>query len=187
MAIQSFTLVQNLEHKRRWILALGVLQVILGSLAVAFVGVTSLMSVIYLGAILMIAGVSEVVYGFRHREHGDLWFHLLFGVVTSVCGFFVWSNPVANMVVLTILLAAFFIATGLVTLLGSLIERFHNWGWFAINGVISVAAGYLILTNPLESSIWLIGLLVGFQLISRGIAWVTLAWSAQTVTTAIAT
>lgn len=180
--MSSFSLARNLEKKRRWVIGLGVLQILLGILAIAFVGMTTLFSVVYLGALLMVAGITEVIYGVRHREHGDLWFHLLIGILTAVCGFFVFINPVANMVVLTVLIAALFIATGLVTFIGSVIERFGQWVWFAISGAISVVAGYLILTNPLESSVWLIGLLVGIQLISRGLSWVGLAWSLKPLT-----
>lgn len=175
--MSSFSLAKNLEKKRRWVIGIGILQIILGILAIAFVGVTTLFSVAFLGALLLSSGIFEIIYGIRNRDHGDLWFHLLFGALTAVCGFFIYVNPVANMVVLTVLIAALFIATGLVTFIGSVMERFGQWVWFAINGAISVVAGYLILTNPLESSVWLIGLLVGIQLISRGLAWGGLVWS----------
>jgi uncharacterized membrane protein HdeD (DUF308 family) len=178
----TFSLAQNLQKKSSWIMAIGVLQVILGIFALVFVGFTSLASVIYLGLVFMISGICEVVYGIQMRKEGDLWFHLLFGALTAICGFFVFSSPVSNLIVLTMLVATLFITSGAVMLVGSMIERFASWGWFAAFGVISILAGYMVFKTPLESSTWLIGYLVGLQMIMRGCAWLRMGWVGHRLT-----
>jgi uncharacterized membrane protein HdeD (DUF308 family) len=72
------------------------------------------------------------------------------------------------------LMAAVFLITGLSTLVASVVERFSNWGWFALNGAVAIAAGILIFRNPLASSVWLIGMLVGIEFMFRGFAWISL-------------
>ena len=175
----TFSLAQNVQKKWGWILTFGILQVLLGLFAVGFVGFTSFFSVLAIGVIFMIAGISESIYAIRNRELGDMWFHLLVGVLTAVCGFFIYNNPLENLILLTVLIATLFLVTGVATLIGCLVERFSNWGWFAINGLISVLAGYLILRNPVTTGIWLIGFLVGVQMMFRGLAWISLGWSGR--------
>lgn len=178
----QFALAQDTHKKWLWILTFGILQVLLGCFAIAFVGVTSMVSVVYLGVLFMVTGISEIIYAIRTRHHGDMWFHLFFGVLTAVCGFFIFNNPLANLVVLTILIATLFIVTGTVTLIMAIMERFPNWGWFAVNGAVSIGAGYFIFLNPIEASLWLIGFLVGTQMLFRGFAWISLGWTGRTVT-----
>lgn len=177
----SSSLTQSMNRKSNWVLTFGILQVLFGIFAVAFVGVTSMVSVIYIGVLFMITGVSEIVYAVRTREHGDFWFHLLLGALSTVCGFFVFNNPLENLVLLTILIATLFIVIGATTLIGSVVERFANWGWFALNGVVSILAGYYIFKNPLVNSLWLIGFLVGVQMLLRGVAWISLGWTGRRI------
>jgi uncharacterized membrane protein HdeD (DUF308 family) len=170
----SSAIAQNIEKKWGWLVAVGVLMMVTGILAIAFVGVTSLLSVIYLGLMFMVGGVAEIIFVFSTRPHSDMWYHLLFGLLFAVAGFLIFSNPLPNLVFLTMLIAAVFLVTGLSTLIVSVVERFSNWGWFALNGAIAVLAAVLIFRNPLYSSIWLIGTLVGIEFLFRGFAWIAL-------------
>lgn len=172
----SFPIARNLEQKYPWLLALGAVMVVGGFFALAFVGLTSLFSVLYLGGVFMLTGVSEIIFSLRTRHDGHLWYHLLVGALFAVVGWFVFTNPITNLVVLTLLIATVLLVTGIVTLVGSLVEQFEHWGWFALNGVVSIAAGFLIWSQPLRSSVWLIGVLVGVELIFRGLAWLRLGF-----------
>lgn len=174
MSKNEFCLSLNRTEKRGWILFLGAMQVLCGFIAIAFVGATSLISIVYLGALLLMVGVAEVVFGLRHPKDGALWFHLFFGVLALTSGWLILRNPVANLILLTAVLGIYFITSGLVTFVGSIMERFDQWGWFAINGLITTVVGVMISFNLIESSTWLIGLMVGIQMLTRGIAWLSL-------------
>jgi uncharacterized membrane protein HdeD (DUF308 family) len=177
----SSAIAQNVDKKWGWLIGVGVLMVIAGLIAITFVGVTSMLSVIYLGALFMIGGIAEIIFAFSTRPHSDMWYHLLFGLLFAVAGYFIFSNPIPNMVFLTMLIAAVFMITGISTLVTSVVERFSNWGWFALNGVIATVAAFLIFRNPLASSIWLIGMLVGLEFIFRGCAWISLGFTGRAV------
>ncbi|MBX3020042.1 MAG: HdeD family acid-resistance protein [Bdellovibrionales bacterium] len=172
--METFAIAKNIEKKWGWLLALGLLSVLCGLIAITFVGVTSVLSVLYLGVLFMVIGISEIAFAIQTRKDGHLWYHLLMGVLFSVGGFLIFMNPIANLILLTFLLATLLIVSGVVNVIGSFVDRFTNWGWFAINGAVGVVAGYLILSNPLESSMWLIGLLVGIEMMFRGFAWISL-------------
>lgn len=184
--MSSFSLAQNINKKSGWVVALGILQIIFGALALSFVGLVSMVSVIYLGVAFMVCGISEFIYGIKNRAHGDMWFHLLWGSLATVCGYIIVNNPAENLVVLTVLIAVLFLAGGIVELVGSVTERFANWGWFALNGMVGIFAGYVILRNPVINSLWLIGTLVGIQMLFRGFAWLSLGMTGRRVAKKVA-
>jgi uncharacterized membrane protein HdeD (DUF308 family) len=170
----SSAIANNIEKKWGWLVALGCLLVVMGILAVSFVGLTTYLSVVYLGAMFMVTGLAEIIFGIRTRADGDVWYHAVFGLLFTIAGYMIFTNPLPNMVFLTMLIAAVFMVSGVSTLIAAVVERFSNWGWFALNGAVAVAAAVLIFRNPLASSIWLIGMLVGLEFMFRGIAWISL-------------
>lgn len=179
--MNTFPLARNLEGKWGWLVGLGVLKVFCGLVALAFVGLTSVLSVLYLGALFMVTGIAEIVFAIRTRGQGHLWYHLLFGTLYAVAGFIIFANPIANLLFLTVLISAVLIVSGTVNLIGSLVDRFPGWGWFAFNGAISAAAGFIIMSRPFESSLWVVGVLVGVEFLVRGFAWITLGLAGRSV------
>ena len=162
-----------------WILALGFLQVVLGFIALTFVGLTTLVSVVYLGALFLVSGGAELVVGFQKRKDGHLGAHLFFGVLYIVGGALIMWNPVGNALFLTIMLAMMLLISGIVSVIGSIMERGPQWAWFAFLGAVSVFLGFSILQTPLESSIWLIGTFVGVDMLFKGFTLLNLAWAAR--------
>ncbi|MGD0309230.1 MAG: hypothetical protein ABSC02_08065 [Acidobacteriota bacterium] len=57
----------------------------------------------------------------------------------------------------------------------SLWTQLPGWGWQAMNGVITLVLGILVLAQWPVSGLWAIGLLVGIDLTFYGWAWVALA------------
>lgn len=166
----SFTI----DHKWFWVAALGAFKVGLGLFALCFVGFTSLLSVIYLGALFMVSGVAEVLYAILHRRDGDLIYHASFGVLSALAGYLMFINPIENLFFMTLVIAFLLMLSGVISLLASFFERFPRWGWFALNGLIAVAASALILRDPLHATTWLLGTLVGVEMIFSGLAWMSL-------------
>ena len=161
------------------ILNLGILQVILGFVALTFVGLTTLVSVVYLGAVFLVAGGAELFVGIQKRKDGHLGAHLFFGVLYIVGGALIMWNPVGNAVFLTVLIAMMLLISGIVGLIGSVIERGPSWLWYACLGAISIFLGVSVLQTPLESSLWLIGTFVGVDMLLKGFTLVNLAWAAR--------
>ncbi len=153
---------------------LGVLQLILGFIALTFVGLTTLVSVVYLGALFVVGGVVEAYVGIQKRQDGHMAAHLIFGVLYAVCGVLITLDPMGNAVFLTMMIAVLFLVSGLVGLVGSLIERGPHWLWFTFLGLVTIVLAVCILRTPLESSIWLIGTFVGIQMLMKGITFINL-------------
>lgn len=161
------------------IMSLGFLQVILGFIALTFVGLTTWIAVVYLGALFLVSGGAELVVGFQKRKDGHLAAHLFFGVLYMIAGAMIMWNPGENAVFLTTLIAMLLLISGTVGLVGSALERGPSWAWFAFLGAVSIFLGFSILQTPLESSLWLIGTFVGVDMLFKGFTLINLAWAAR--------
>jgi uncharacterized membrane protein HdeD (DUF308 family) len=96
-------------------------------------------------------------------------------VLFLVTGIVILRRPVFGAEVATIFMAMFFLISGLFQLVASLALHEPDWGWQALNGIITSLLGVLVLAQWPTSGLWVIGLFVGIDLIFRGWAWVALA------------
>ena len=161
---------------RHWWLyvALGVLSVVVGFLAISSKFIAILLSVRVFGWLLLIAGISEVVHAIMVRQLRGFALHLLAAALYLLTGLFMLGDPVRAAAVLTLLLAASFLVGGFLRIVFSLAVRFEAWAWVLLNGVVDVFLGILIWNDWPESSLWVIGLFVGIDLIFHGVGWVML-------------
>ena len=83
--------------------------------------------------------------------------------------------------VLTLILAVAFLVGGSVRIVVVLTERFSAWPWVLLNGVVTLLLGILIWRQWPESSLWVIGLFVGIDLIFNGWSWVMLALAVRAI------
>ena len=161
---------------RHWWLyvALGVLSVVVGLLAISSNFIATLLSVRVFGWLLLIAGISEVVHAIMVRQLRGFALHLLAAALYLLTGLFILEDTVRAATVLTLLLAASFIVGGFLRVVFSLAVRFPAWSWVLLNGVVDVFLGILIWNGWPESGLWVIGLFVGIDLIFHGVGWVML-------------
>lgn len=162
-----------------WLLSLGIALVLLGIVAIGLPFFATLEFVTVLGILLLLAGGFMVVNAFNSPRWNGLLLHLLIGILYIVSGFLILENPVQGAAGLTLLLAAFFLTSGIFRIAVSLIERFPGWGWVLLNGGVSVMLGVVIWRQFPESTFWIIGLLVGFELLFNGWAWIMLAFAVK--------
>jgi len=159
-----------------WFLALGILLSIAGVAAIAFPLLSTIATKIALGWIFFIAGALIVVHAFSIRQWQGFLLNLLIGALYLVAGGWLAFTPFAGVVALTILLAALFLAEGVLEVIMGLRVRPHEgWGWLLISGLIAIAAGVLIAAELPSSAAWAIGLITGINLISSGVSFMVLA------------
>jgi uncharacterized membrane protein HdeD (DUF308 family) len=161
-------------------LALGLTSVIVGFLAISSAFVATLASVVFFGVLLLIAGFTEVVHAVMVRNLRGFALHLLSAALYLLVGLFMLEDPVRAAVVLTLLIAAAFFVGGVLRIIVSLAVRSPGWPWVLLNGVVDLILGLLIWNGWPESSLWVIGLFVGIDLVLHGWSWVILALSVRT-------
>jgi uncharacterized membrane protein HdeD (DUF308 family) len=157
-----------------WFLVLGILIILLGVAAIAAPLLASLTSALVLGILLMVGGVVQVVNAFLARSWRGFFAHLLAGVLAFIVGELLIEHPQAAMETLTIVLAAAFMVAGVVRIVAVLVEDLAGRGWVLLNGIITLMLGVYIWRSWPLSSYWVIGTLVGIDLIFSGWSWVML-------------
>jgi uncharacterized membrane protein HdeD (DUF308 family) len=71
--------------------------------------------------------------------------------------------------------AAFFIIVGIFRILAALVIRFPHWGWAMLNGVVTLLCGVIIYRHFAQSAVWVVGILVGLELLFHGWNWLMLS------------
>jgi uncharacterized membrane protein HdeD (DUF308 family) len=172
----------DLEEFRRntnWFLALGIILIILGIVALGRSVFVTLASMYFLGWLLVIAGVVEAVQAFWQRQWGGFFLHLLGGVLYVIVGLMIVANPDLAAMALTLLMALFFLIAGAFRIIGALTMRFPEWRWLLLSGIVTFLLGLLIWRQWPSSALWLIGLFIGIDLIFTGWSWVMLSLTAR--------
>ena len=159
-----------------WFLALGIVLVLAGAAAIAFPLLSTIAAKIALGWIFLAGGAMLLVHAFSIKEWRGFLLELLIGVLYAVAGGWLAFFPFTGIITLTILLAALFLAEGVLEVIMALRVRPHEgWVWLLLSGLVAVAVGVLIAYELPSSASWAIGLLAGVNLLSTGVSFIVLA------------
>lgn len=158
-----------------WLLVLGIVLVVAGTLALGAPLVASLATALFFGAMLLVGGVAQLVGSFWTRDWSGFFLMLLMGLLYVALGLLFLNRPVSALEALTLLLACALMVGGAFRIVGSLMQRFPQWGWICASGVLNLVLGILIWQQWPFSGFWVIGLFVGIDMIFDGWTWIMLA------------
>jgi uncharacterized membrane protein HdeD (DUF308 family) len=167
--------IESLRQRWGWLLALGILMVVLGTIALFIMPAATIGTVLVLGWLLVISGVIEAVHAFRVRKWGGIFLHLIGGILGVLIGLLIVTHPVAGALAWTLLFASFFTVIGIFRLIAAIRLKFPNWGWAAFDGTITLLLGIILWVDWPWSGLWYLGLAVGVSLILRGWSYVMFA------------
>ena len=165
----------ELRQNWGWILTFGCLSILAGMIAITYSMAATLVSVIFIAWLLIITGVMEAAYAIRHRERGHLIWYLLEALLSIVIGALMLQSPVRGAIVLTMLLATYFVVSGVFRIVAALALRLPNWGWTLASGVISLGLGIFVWGGWPVTGLWVLGLFIGINLLFAGWTRVMLA------------
>ncbi len=151
-----------------WLVYIGTLNIILGILAVAFTGLSTLFAMLYLGWLLIFSGVASIYFAYRVRHLEGHWSFLILGLLTLVCGGFLLVNPQNDAVVFTLVVAILMFTSGLFSILSAFFTDAPHKGWVITNGVISIFCAIIIYNTWPFSGTWVPGTFLGVYLIFHG-------------------
>jgi uncharacterized membrane protein HdeD (DUF308 family) len=165
------TIFTNAELKKYWgwFVGLGISLIILGAIAIGSSVLTTFISIVLLGWLLIIAGIFETIQSFWQLRNwsGFLW-GLLIGILHLVLGIIIVANPIASAQALTLLIAFFLIFGGVLRISTAISMRIQHWGWLLFNGIIVLLLGILVWVHWPYSGLWIIGLFVGIEILLNG-------------------
>lgn len=160
-----------------WSIALGTGLIILGLFAIAIAGFSTLISVAFLGLVLAIRGIVDVVHAVGSHNDKGFWWRLFSGTLSIVVGTLLISRPVVGVLSLTFLISVFLITSGLFKTIAAPVEQSDQWGWLMFGGIVSLVLGFIVLSGWPVSAIWFIGLMVGTEILLQGIVMVSIPFT----------
>jgi uncharacterized membrane protein HdeD (DUF308 family) len=161
-----------------WSVALGILLLVAGLLAIALPPIAGIAASVFFGWLLLFAGVAHLVYAWSERGAGAVLWQVLIGVVYVIAALYILVLPVAGLVTLTLVFAYYIVLSGIFELVVfTRLRRLRGSAWFLVDGLVSLLLAGLIFFHWPLSSFWFIGTLVGISLLLSGIARITLPLS----------
>jgi uncharacterized membrane protein HdeD (DUF308 family) len=168
---------QPLRAKSGWIVALGVIYVIAGFVALGSVILATVATVFVVGIMMLIAGVAEVINAFQIKTWGKFLLWLLLGVLYIVAGFVTFENPLLAAALLTLLLGFSLVASGIMRIvLAFSMKEGAPWIWVALSGAITLLLGIVILAHWPVSGLYILGLFLGIDLVLAGASWIAVGF-----------
>lgn len=158
---------------RGWLIAEGILLVVLGGLAAALPILASLTVALVLGWVLVFSGLLGLVGLFGSRGHDHPIWRAISALVAIVAGGLVLWSPLAGVIGLALLMGAYLLLNGISSLAMAVHHRgraARGWGWLVLSGIVDVALAVIIAFLRPAGDAFLIGFVIAINLIVSGIA-----------------
>ncbi|MFC1836383.1 HdeD family acid-resistance protein [Thermodesulfobacteriota bacterium] len=170
------------EVKRNWgwLLALGIMSLILGIIGLGMTFVLTLASMMFFGILLIVGGGAQIVEAFKCKGWKGILLHILIAVIYLFAGIVVINNPVGASMILTLMFAGALVAVGLLRIVMAIqLRGFSNWIWPLLGGILSILLGAMIVGEWPVSGLWVIGLFIALELIIHGWSYIFVALAAR--------
>lgn len=165
--------VRALRAKWGWVVALGVIFMIAGVIALGSVLMATLSAIFVIGVMMIMAGVTEIITAFNVKDWGRFALWMLLGLLYVAAGIICFYRPFEAAAIVTLMLGFALIIGGVVRgfLAWSVREAGKPWGWVAVSALITLLLGLMIVAKWPYSSAYTLGIFLGIDLIFIGSGW----------------
>jgi len=156
--------------------------VILGIIGIIVPPIATLAVEIFVGWLLLISGIAGLITTFGARHAPGFWWSLLSALLGIAAGVVLLLWPASGIVSLTILLIAFFIIEGVISIMYAVEHKRElsgQWGWMLVSGIIDLILAAIIFAGLPWTAAWALGLLVGINMLFGGSALIAMAMHAR--------
>lgn len=165
-----------------WSIGLSVLMIIAGILAIVIPPVAGLTVLLVVAWLLIFSGAFHFVFAWHTRTGGGMIWELLLGILYVGVGVYALLHPVAGLASLTLILAAYLFAEGVLELVLSFrLRPMHGSSWLLFDGIVTLILGVLIWRTWPSSTEWVIGTLVGISMLFSGVSRLAISLAARRV------
>ena len=163
-----------LRAKSGWVIALGVIYVFAGLVALSSVAFAATVTVFMVGIMMVVSGVAEVISAFQVRPWSRALLWVLIGGLYIAAGILAFENPMLTAKFLTLLLGLSLAASGIArVVLVATMKASPSRLAVMISALLTIAIGVVILLHWPVASLLILGVFLGVDLISAGISWIT--------------
>jgi uncharacterized membrane protein HdeD (DUF308 family) len=181
MTVELQSDVSNIKKSLGWVIALSIGLIVLGILAILMPGLASAFFTSVMGWIALFSGIVMIVQSFQSKPVRGFWLNLIVGIAYVIAGIYILFNVGAAVLALTFAFGILFIVEGIFTIIMAFTNRSgHRMSWLvALNGVVTLILGIMVLNRFPFSAIWLIGLYAGISLLMNGVSLLAAAIAAR--------
>ncbi|MFY9585266.1 MAG: DUF308 domain-containing protein [Candidatus Acidiferrales bacterium] len=163
-----------------WSIGLSILMILAGFLAIAVPQAAGIAVNLLVAWLLVFSGAAHLVFAWHTRTTGGVLWELLLGILYVFVGAFLLFRPVAGLASLTLALAIYLFAEGVLELILSFrLRPMPGSGWLLFDGIITLVLGVMIWRTWPSSTEWFIGTLVGLSMLFSGITRLMLSLAAR--------
>ena len=163
-----------------WFLALGILLIVLGTVAIGAPYASGFAINLLVGWLLVISGVAHCIHAFKATGWRGGLLQFLCGLLYLGVGIMMILNPIAGLLALTMTVLVYFVVSGIFRIIQAIrIEKLPRRGWVMLSGILSLVLAIYIGAQFPTSALWLIGLLFGIEMMFSGWAFVMIALAAR--------
>ncbi len=162
----------RLHHRWGWIVLFGAVVAFFGLAALVLTVSATIASVFMIAIFMIVAGGGEIAMGVSARDWGHFFLWIIAGLFYIVAGAFALAQPFVAAAVFTLALGIAMLATGFIRIYFGLRLAQGMRGLVIFAGVVSVIVGLLIVFGWPTNSLFILGLLLGLDLLFWGSGWV---------------
>ena len=174
---------ETIRKRSIWFMIQGGFLVLAGVIALLSPIFASTFFIVFLGWMLVIAGVIQAIGLIGATQVHYFWLQMISAVLAALVGFMLITRPDAGLLAAALLMVAYFMVDGLQRVVFALMIRpMRNWVWMLLSGILGVVLALILVWHLPDAASWLIGILLGIELISVGGAMAFLAWDLRRAT-----
>lgn len=167
------------DHRDGWAIAGGIVLVIVGIIAIASPLATTAVVSLILPFVLLVKGIAELVSIARARTGGAMVWRLIAGIVSLLAAFFLFAQPYFTVAALVVIVIAYLLIDGLVRLVVAFSSDVPARGWLGVSGAIALFLGFLLWAQPFTTTLVLVGIFIGIDILFAGVALIAAGMSAE--------
>lgn len=154
-----------------WVISWGILTFVCGILAIILPLTFSFGIALIIGCLVLVAGIAHLVFAFQTRSLDGFIRQILISILYGVAAICLLVNPLLSLLSLTLFLAIFLFAKGILELaLYFCLRRFRKSVWVLIDGIGTLILGILMVRQWPPATPEIIGALIGISLMLSAIS-----------------
>jgi uncharacterized membrane protein HdeD (DUF308 family) len=179
-ATESSGLSKQLVQNKGWLIAGGILSILVGFAAIAFPYLFSIVISQLIGAFALVNGVIALFLAIFGKETHNRILQGIFALIRIAAGIVLLIFVMPGVAAVTLVIAAFLLTEGVCCLVGGFqMRQKPGWFWVVLNGVAAIVLGLMIWAKWPNDSVWVIGLLYGINSLFAGMSLLMLGFGAK--------